>query len=163
MCGVKKFHQFLYGRKFTLVTDHQPLLTILSLKAVTTSLAAARMQRWAIVRLPAYDYQIEYRSSAKHSNCDALSRLLYEDSKIGSESEIFSVSAIDKDFPITPMDIGKATLQDSMLSKGYDWVMIGWPEASSKDLKPYYTRRNEPFLGTKLHFWGLQVDNYSSI
>ena len=117
------------------------------------------MQCWAIV-LSAYDYQIEYRSSAKHSNCDALSRLPHEDSKIGSESEICSVSAIDKDFPITPMNIGKATLQDPVLSKGYDWVMIGWPEASTEDLKPYYTRRNE--LSCE-HSLGLQVDHCSSI
>jgi len=51
--GVKKFHKFLYGRKFTLVTDHQPLVALLGAKAAIPTLAAARMQRWALV-LSAY-------------------------------------------------------------------------------------------------------------
>ena len=82
------------------------------------------MQRWAIV-LSAYDYQIEYRSPEKHSNCDALSRLPHEDSMIGCESEIYSVSAIDEDFPITAKDIGKATVLDPLLSRVLDSVMTG--------------------------------------
>ena len=44
---------------------------------------------------------------------------------MGSESEIYSLSAIDKDFPITAMDIGKATLQDPVLSKVHDWSWWG--------------------------------------
>ena len=79
--GVKKFHQFLYGRKFTLVTNHQPLLALLGPKAAIPTMAAARMQRWAIV-LSAYDYQIEYRRSEKRRNCDALSRMPHENSVI---------------------------------------------------------------------------------
>lgn len=43
--GIKKFHQFLYGRKFTLITDHKPLLAILVPKAKLPTLAAARFQR----------------------------------------------------------------------------------------------------------------------
>ena len=82
------------------------------------------MQHWALV-LSAYDYQIEYRRSEKHSNCDTLSRLPHEDSKIGRESEVYSVSAIDKDFPITAKDIGKATLLDPVLSKALELFMTG--------------------------------------
>ncbi|CAB4030743.1 Transposon Tf2-9 poly, partial [Paramuricea clavata] len=86
--GVKKFHQFLYGRNFTLITDHKPLLAILGPRSAIPTLAAARMQRWALV-LSTYDYVIEYKSSEKHANCDALSRLPHQNSTIGSESAIY--------------------------------------------------------------------------
>ena len=54
--GIKKFHPYIYGRKFTLITDHKPLTTIFSLKF---SLAAARLQGWAII-LSAYQYEVEF-------------------------------------------------------------------------------------------------------
>lgn len=39
--GIQHFHQYLYGRKFVLVTDHKPLLSIFGPKNATPSLAAA--------------------------------------------------------------------------------------------------------------------------
>ena len=71
--GLKKFHRYLYGRKFLLVTDHKPLTTLLGPKSGIPTLAAARLQRWALL-LAAYQYDIEYRSTAKHANADCLSR-----------------------------------------------------------------------------------------
>jgi hypothetical protein len=62
--GVMKFHQFLYGLNFTLITDHKPLLAILGPRSAIPTLAAARMQRWALV-LSGNDYVIEYKSSEK--------------------------------------------------------------------------------------------------
>ena len=42
--GVKKFHKYLYGRTFTLVTDHKPLTSILGAQSGIQILAAARLQ-----------------------------------------------------------------------------------------------------------------------
>ena len=41
--GIKKFHQYLYGRRFKMVTDHKPLTAILGPKKGIPSLAAARL------------------------------------------------------------------------------------------------------------------------
>ena len=72
--GVKKFHQYLFGRRFTLLTDHKPLTYILGPKRGIPVLAASRLQRWSI-QLSAHTYDIEYRASQNHGNADALSRL----------------------------------------------------------------------------------------
>ena len=54
---VKKFHSYIFGRKFTLLTDHKSLTTIFSPKSSLPALAAARLQRWAII-LSAYQYEV---------------------------------------------------------------------------------------------------------
>ena len=72
--GIQKFHPYLYGRKFTLVTDHKPLTTILGPKTGIPSMAAARLKGWALL-LSAYNYSIEFKSTREHGNADGLSRL----------------------------------------------------------------------------------------
>ncbi|XP_066512237.1 NLR family CARD domain-containing protein 3-like [Hoplias malabaricus] len=71
--GVRKFHQYLYRNTFALLTDHRPLTTIFSPVKSTPSMAATRMQRWALL-LSAHNYTIEYRKGALHANADGLSR-----------------------------------------------------------------------------------------
>ena len=43
--GIHKFHQYLYAKTFTIITDHKPLLAILRSKKNIPTLAAACMQR----------------------------------------------------------------------------------------------------------------------
>ena len=45
--GVKKFHQYVYGRHFTILADHKPLERVLHPDKMTPPMAAARIQRWA--------------------------------------------------------------------------------------------------------------------
>ena len=63
--GIKKFQSCIYGRKFTLITDHKPLTTIFSPKSSLPALAAARLQRWAIIL-----YDVEFRPTDKHANAN---------------------------------------------------------------------------------------------
>ena len=91
--GVCKFHQYLYGCVFTLHTDHKPLPSILGPKSGIPTLAAARMQRWALI-LSTYQYNIVYRNSKNNANADAMSRLpsSHSDSECESEEDVFQTT-----------------------------------------------------------------------
>ncbi len=72
--GVQRFHLFLFGHSFELVTDHQPLLALLHEHRSTSPQASARIRRWSLL-LSAYEYTITFRKTEAHKNADALSRL----------------------------------------------------------------------------------------
>ena len=44
--GVKKFHQYIYGRHVTIYTDHKPLIGLLGEDKAIPGSASPRMQRW---------------------------------------------------------------------------------------------------------------------
>jgi hypothetical protein len=69
--AVKYFRHYLYGTKFTIITDHSALKWLLNSSAET---ANRRLERWKIT-LSEYEYDIQYRKGSKHSNADALSRI----------------------------------------------------------------------------------------
>ena len=62
--GVKKFHKYLYGRRFELITDHKPLTTIFGPKTGIPTQTAQRLQCWALA-LMAHQYDITYRKSSE--------------------------------------------------------------------------------------------------
>lgn len=47
ICTVKKFHKFLFGQKFTIYTDHKPLLGIFG-KEGKHQLCVTRLQRYVM-------------------------------------------------------------------------------------------------------------------
>ena len=65
---VKYFRYYLYGKKFTIRTDHSSLKWLLNFKNPEGQLA-----RWTEV-LNTYDMVIEHRPGSQHKNADALSR-----------------------------------------------------------------------------------------
>ena len=114
--GVKHFHKYLYGRKFSLYTDHKPLIKIFGPNTGVPELSALRLQRWSLI-LMAYDYDIIYRKGSNHSDCDMLSR--FPNPKAEMEATELSVNYftyVDQ-LPITSKDIEAATRQDPVLSR----------------------------------------------
>ena len=59
--GVSRFHQYIYGREFTILSDHKPLQYLLSENKAVSPMASARIQRWALV-LGSYRYRILYKA-----------------------------------------------------------------------------------------------------
>ncbi|XP_022101226.1 uncharacterized protein LOC110984905 [Acanthaster planci] len=71
---LKKFHKYLQGRHFSIVTDHEPLVALFGDKKSSSPMASARTTRWHMI-LSAYEYDIIHKEDKKHQNADALSRL----------------------------------------------------------------------------------------
>jgi len=155
--GVQKFHTYLYGRKFTLVTDHKPLASIFGPKKGVPAVAAARLQRWALL-LSGYHYDIEFRSTTAHGNADALSRLPLPESggEHPSETRQYHVRQIEL-LPLTSQDIRKATQKDSLLSKVCSYSLKGWPAQIPKPLKIYHSKIAELSVEEGCVLWGGRV------
>ena len=162
--GLRKFHQYLYARNLTIVTDHKPLLAILGPKKNIPALAAARMQRWALL-LSAHNYKLEYRPTQAHGNADGLSRLPVaqvsagQHSQSSSESSIYNVCQVEY-LPVTVMQLQRTMQYDPVLSKVLHYTKYGWPAhltPSNKDLKPFWDRRLELTTEGQCLLWGTRV------
>ena len=156
--GVKKFHQYLYGRQFMLVTDHKPLMTILGPKKGIPSLAAARLQRWAVL-LSAYRYDIKFKPTDAHANADGLSRLPLASSIMegqSHEASTFNLAQMEC-LPVTATQVQQATRADPVLSKVLQYTRQGWPGIVPADLKPFETRRMELTVEGDCLLWGVRV------
>lgn len=68
--GVERFHYFLFGRQFELVTDYKALETLFAPK----SKPCARIERW-VLRLMSYKFTVVY-IPGKTNIADPLSRLI---------------------------------------------------------------------------------------
>ena len=66
--SIEFFKQYLYGKEFVLVTDHQPLVWLMKMKNPT-----ARLARW-LIRIEQYDFKILHKKGKLHGNADGMSR-----------------------------------------------------------------------------------------
>jgi hypothetical protein len=149
--AVRRFHKLVYGRKFTLLTDHKPLLSVFGSKSGIPAHTANRLQRWALVLL-AYDFDIEYRRTDEFGQADALSRLISdypttnEDAVIAAvaveEHSVGTLASAVRALPVTAADIQRATSDDPILQRAIRYVLDRWPSTPlDEELQQLFHRR----------------------
>ena len=122
-----KFRQYLYARNFTIFTDHKLLLAILASKKNIPTLAAARLQRWALM-FSAYIYKLEYRSTQAHGKADGLSRVPIPQEKLSQHGELTVCNVCQVEYlPVIFVQLQKATRHDPMLCKVLNYTKSGKP------------------------------------
>ena len=120
------------GREFTVVTDHKPLLKILGPYEGVPTLAASRLQRWALI-LSDYKYRLQYKPGMDNKEADLLSRLPLTVQVIDPNEQIYGIDYCEQ-LPVTAAEVAKETQTDPVLKKVYQYTMFGWTEPVDKNL-----------------------------
>lgn len=156
--GIRRFHKYLYGRNFTIVTDHKPLISLFSETKPVPQMVSPRVQRWA-VWLRAYEYRIVYKPGKQNANADALSRLPLPEAcpAEGGEEELVLMLDVMDDAPITTDQVRRWTSKDVTLSQVHEWALKGWPAAVEPQFMPYFSRRLELSVKDGCVLWGARV------
>ncbi|PIO61946.1 reverse transcriptase [Teladorsagia circumcincta] len=148
--AVRKFHRYIYGRRFKLLTDHKPLLHIFgSMKAIPTY-TANRLQRWKLI-LMGYNFNLEYRSTTEFGQADALSRLI---PSVPNQTEDIVIAKIEQDIlavyeasinalPVTRTSIQEESRKDSEISKITEMLKQGsWPAKPEGNMRDWKALRH---------------------
>ena len=160
--GVKKFHVYLFGRSFTLYTDHQPLTSIFHPHKSIPVVTAARLQRYALF-LAGYDYQIEYKNTKVHSNADGLSRLPLKTEERAEEVvdpvNVFNLMQFEP-LPITVDNVRRETQRDPVLSQVHEMVTKGWLTSHHSCTGPLL--RSQGFDNSTLRLFDVRNQSHST-
>ena len=156
--GIKRFHAYLFGHSFELVTDHKPLLALLNQHKSTSEQASARIRRWSLF-MATYEYTIRFRKTEEHGNADALSRLPLPvtPSDVPTPAELVLLMEHLDDSPVTAQHVRTWTRKDPVLSTVLQYVLYGWPDKCDETLAPYSSRKNELSVHMGCVLWGSRV------
>jgi hypothetical protein len=152
--GVKRFHTYLYGRSFHVITDHRPLVMIMD-KPLTS--APPRLQR-LLIELQGYNFTITYRPGSENQLADGLSRL----------PSPHNAATIDLDMRVDHVrfsrdritDIQEKTDQDPVLMVLKETIISGWPKDVKElpeEIRSFWSFRDELSVENGLIMKGQQI------
>ena len=170
VAGCERYHTFLYGKAFMIITDHQPLVTICK-KPLHSG--PARLQRM-LLRVQNYNFNIVYRPGSQMILADTLSRLPDPKTRGEVDLDIRIDTIVDIDIHTDVMckiaminfgsdkkrSIIEETLKDKSLNALKEVVYNGWPDSIKElpcDIRQYWSYRDEIAVESGVLFKGKQV------
>ncbi|XP_037073426.1 uncharacterized protein LOC119094438 [Pollicipes pollicipes] len=143
--ALEHWRAYLWGRFFTLRTDHSVLTTLLTPKSAKR--AGARIVRRQGRLLP-YSYTVEYRPGHSIPVADTLSRLLLSDTAAAETDRDETVAIVTDEAAdvITNDAIRAASAGDPVLEELRSTIRTGWPDAARKctpQTREFYAVRHE--------------------
>ena len=139
----ERLHQFLYGRPFTIRTDHQCLKQLL-LNGFEGGSAPCRVIRWS-TKLLQYNFMVQYIPGKDNYVADALSRVPQDTKE--SHQELFSVT-LDRGnaTPLLHQELKRETDSDAKLQVVSGFIRNEWPDRISKvpeEIRQFWNVRHE--------------------
>ena len=117
--ATEHFAHFFYGMRFIVLTDHRPLMSLLSSKTLN------RRLRGLALKLMEFNVVIEYREGCQNGNTDALSRQTWREDKAdvmylkAEETGLIQTDEIDQTKEEIPVpDPSECSDADAHLTRG---------------------------------------------
>ena len=140
--AVEKWRPYLWGRRFTLQTDHQALCAIYGPKG--SNRVGRRVARWE-ARMAEYSFDVVYIRSAANLVADGLSRLPLPESEWHDDDDV-QVAHLTVPCAIPEAEMMAVSAADDVLTEVRTRVSGHWPR-SQRELTPeltaFYTVRDE--------------------
>ena len=147
--GLERFHQFTFGQRVTVETDHKPLLGVFK-KPLNS--CPARLQRM-LLSLQKYQINLVYKPGKNLIIADVLSRANLNEHYNESYELEGHVCLIESKVVFSDekmKEMLNATENDTELQKIKHYTINGWPNSISKisvNLKHFYKLRSEITVG----------------
>lgn len=143
--GVNKFHNYIYGKKFIIETDHKPLINI---QKKLLNDCPARLQRM-LLKLQKYDFELKFKPGKELIIADTLSRAYIKEFDKSFEMDLKAqVCLVSSNLNITKEKLKllqKYTSEDEELSQ-LKTLCTNWPsniKLIPLNLRKYYKFKNE--------------------
>lgn len=159
--GCTKYHQYIYGNKVLVETDHKPIVNIFNKSLYDIP---PRLQR-IMLRLQPYDLLVTYKPGKYLYVADTLSRAaLPENVLIDIDKDLdLHVNLLVANLSLSPkslQEIEEATSSCHIINKLKYYIKNGWPKDNKNiepELKPYFPVKDDIHCTNNIIFMSNRV------